>query len=134
MVAKKSQSVLRIDSLPNRPTFRLSSMSDCFRSLHSYRKGASFSTLTIPIRRATPASRHFDSLLAHQLACYLAGCSIYLAVAEYAPFFNLAQRIAAFRDEFDWRNIVVSQPNRSFVGEDFLDWDFEEPGDLEGQR
>ena len=26
------------------------------------------------------------------------------------------------------------QPGRSFVGEDFFDWDFEEPGDLECQR
>jgi len=28
----------------------------------------------------------------------------------------------------------LSQPGRSSVGEDFLDWDFEEPGDLERQR
>lgn len=34
-----------------------------------------------------------------QLAPYLAGLTIYVAVTQRAPFFNLAQRIAAFRDE-----------------------------------
>jgi hypothetical protein len=67
-------------------------------SSHSCRSGASFSALTT--RDSTSSSsRRFDSLLAHQLARYLAGYSIYVAVTQHASFFDLAKRIAAFRNE-----------------------------------
>jgi hypothetical protein len=44
------------------------------------------------IPRGVQASRRFDSLPPQQCARYLAGLTIYVAVTQRAPFFNLARK------------------------------------------
>jgi hypothetical protein len=62
-----------------------------------FAKARAFARSLPGIPRAVPASRSFDSLPPRHLARYLAGLTIYVAVIRRARFFNLAQRIAAFR-------------------------------------
>jgi len=76
-------------------------------SSHSDEESITFPARQSFRRRAIVASKRFDSLLAQQLTGCRAGLTIYVAASRHAPFFQLAQRITAFRHKLRFAGSAI---------------------------